>query len=73
VDTDQAPLLDDYMAQIGFANPIAPLGNTEEKYGIQSRLDAIFISGMQPTNAGIERDITLSDHWPVWTDVRIQP
>jgi len=73
VDTDQAPMLDDYMQQIGFANPIAPLGNTEVKFGIASRLDAVFVSGLEPINAGVERDITLSDHWPVWTDVRIQP
>jgi endonuclease/exonuclease/phosphatase family metal-dependent hydrolase len=73
VDTDQAPLLDDYMANLRYENPIASLGTTEVRYGIESRLDAIFVRGLATLDAGVERDVQLSDHWPVWADVRIQP
>lgn len=73
VDTDQAPALDDYMSSIGFTNPTASLGNTEVRYGIESRLDAVFVRGMAFGDRGVERDVTLSDHWPVWVDVRMQP
>ena len=73
VDTDQAPQLDDYMSSIGFTNPTAALGNTEVRYGIESRLDAVFVRGVAIGERGVERDVTLSDHWPVWVDVRTQP
>ncbi|NVB76919.1 MAG: hypothetical protein HOV81_00860 [Kofleriaceae bacterium] len=73
VDTDQAPALDDYMDSIGFSNPTAALGNTEVRYGIESRLDAVFVRGMTYGDRGIERDVTLSDHWPVWVDVKTLP
>ena len=73
VDTDQAPQLDDYMSSIGFTNPTAALGNTEVRYGIECRLDAVFVRGVATGERGVERDVTLSDHWPVWVDVRTQP
>jgi endonuclease/exonuclease/phosphatase family metal-dependent hydrolase len=61
------------MDSIGFTNPTAELGNTEVRYGIESRLDAVFVRGMVYGDRGVERDVTLSDHWPVWVDVRMQP
>lgn len=73
VNTDQAPILDEYMAQIGYANPTSSVGNTEVRYGIESRLDAVFVRGLTTTGSGVERDVTLSDHWPVWADIKIQP
>lgn len=71
VDTDQAPILDDYMRGIGFATPAADVGVTERKYGIESRLDAIYTRGLQVTPATVERTVEGSDHWPVWVDVTI--
>ncbi len=73
VDTDQAPALDDYMSSIGFANPTAELGNTEVRYGIESRLDAVFVRGVAYGDRGVERSVMLSDHWPVWVDIKTQP
>lgn len=70
-DTDQAPLLDDYMAQQGFANPTAALGITEIKYGIESRLDAVYARGVTVLGGGVERSIGLSDHFPVWIAIAI--
>ncbi len=70
-DTDQAPLLDSYMASLAFANPTAALGDTEVRYGITSRLDAIYARGVTATAGGVERAVTLSDHWPVWIDVDV--
>jgi endonuclease/exonuclease/phosphatase family metal-dependent hydrolase len=73
VDTDQAPQLDAYMARLGFVNPTADLGPTNERLGIQSRLDAVFVRDFEIVDRGVERDITSSDHWPVWVEIRIQP
>jgi len=71
VDTDQAPLLDDYMAGLGFDTPAAGVGPTEEKLGVASRLDAIYTRGLQVSPATVERTVTGSDHWPVWVDVTL--
>lgn len=71
VDTDQAPVLDDYMRQIGFATPAADVGPTHRMYGIESRLDAIFVRGFAASTATVERGVVGSDHWPVWVDVAL--
>jgi endonuclease/exonuclease/phosphatase family metal-dependent hydrolase len=69
--TDQAPLLDGYMRGLGFATPAADVGWTEAHLGVQSRLDAIFPRGLVTTDATVEREITASDHLPVWVDVTL--
>jgi endonuclease/exonuclease/phosphatase family metal-dependent hydrolase len=69
VDTDQAPILDDYMASLGFVATAADVGPTEEMYGIESRLDAIYVRGLDAADATVERDVVGSDHWPVWTEL----
>lgn len=69
VDTDQAPILDDYMRAVGFATPAANVGPTHRVHGVESRLDAIFTRGLATTDARVERTLTASDHWPVWVDV----
>ncbi len=71
VDTDQAPLLDDYMRLLGFDTPAANVGPTESHLGVESRLDAIFTRGLGVTEATVERGITASDHWPVWADITL--
>jgi endonuclease/exonuclease/phosphatase family metal-dependent hydrolase len=73
VDTDQAAMLDDYMAGIGFANGTGALGNTEVRYGVESRLDAVYVRGGATGVGDVVRAVPLSDHWPVWVDIRIQP
>lgn len=71
VDTDQAPVLDDYMRALGFATPAADVGPTHSTLGIESRLDAIYTRGHTTTPARVERSLTSSDHWPVWIDVTL--
>ncbi len=68
-DTDQAPIIDDYMRELGFAAPTAGLGPTEHMLGVEARLDSIYCRGMAATPGGVARDIDLSDHWPVWIDI----
>jgi endonuclease/exonuclease/phosphatase family metal-dependent hydrolase len=71
VDTDQAPILDDYVRHLGFATPTAGSGPTEEMYGIESRLDAIFTRDLATGATEVERGVTGSDHWPLWLDVAV--
>lgn len=70
-DTEQAPLLDDYMRALGFTTPAAEVGATHRVHGVESRLDAIYTRGLAVTPAQVERTLTTSDHWPVWVDVTL--
>lgn len=69
VATDQAPMLDSYMSQQGFENFTAPLGTTEVKFGIASRLDAVYARGANVGDGNVDRTLSLSDHQPVWIDL----
>lgn len=71
VDTDQAPVLDDYMRALGFATPAANAGPTQRALNIESRLDAIYVRGFDSTAATVERDVVGSDHWPIWVDLTL--
>ena len=70
-NTDQAPLLDDYMRGIGFDTPAANVGPTQSHLGVESRLDAIFTRGLDVTEATVERGVTASDHFPLWADITL--
>jgi endonuclease/exonuclease/phosphatase family metal-dependent hydrolase len=69
VATDQAPMLDDYMAQQGFANFTKDDGTTEVRYGITSRLDAVYTRGTTVSAGAVNHAVTLSDHQPVWVSI----
>jgi endonuclease/exonuclease/phosphatase family metal-dependent hydrolase len=38
---------------------------------IDFRLDWIWFRGLEPVNYGIDRKIGLSDHWPLWTTIKL--
>lgn len=71
VDTDQAPLLDDYMRALGFATPTSNVGPTERMLGVESRLDAIYTRGLVAGKGHVDRSVGGSDHWPIWVDVTL--
>jgi len=37
---------------------------------IELRLDWVWLRGLEATNSGIDRQIEVSDHWPLWTNVK---
>ena len=70
VDTDQAPMIDDYMRHIEYATPTALLGPTLRFGGVvDARLDAIYTRGVTSVPGEVERTVTISDHWPLFIDV----
>lgn len=71
--SDQAPILDDYLRQIGFATPTASYGKTVDFPVLNARLDSIFVRGLSSANGGVLRTTSISDHWPVWLDIPVQP
>jgi endonuclease/exonuclease/phosphatase family metal-dependent hydrolase len=38
---------------------------------IEFRLDWVWLRGLETTSHGIDRDIEVSDHWPLWTNVKL--
>jgi endonuclease/exonuclease/phosphatase family metal-dependent hydrolase len=39
---------------------------------LELKLDWIWLRGLEPTSFGIDRKITVSDHWPLWTTLKKQ-
>jgi endonuclease/exonuclease/phosphatase family metal-dependent hydrolase len=73
-DTDQGPLLDDYLRTIGYATPTDDVGATQHIPGLELRLDAIYTRGVEAMGEPVvERGVTASDHWPMWIDLALQP
>ena len=68
---DQAAELDDYMTALGYSTPTAGSGPTQDAIVEQLRLDHIYVSGLDTGALGVERDISMSDHFPLWLDVAI--
>lgn len=67
--SDQASVLDDYMAAVGYQTPTAGLGETVDFPMLKPRVDAIYVRGLQAGQGSVERDVLVSDHWPVRVDV----
>lgn len=39
---------------------------------IELELDWVWLRGLEPVSYGIDRKIEISDHWPLWTNVKFQ-
>ena len=72
VGQDQATVLDDYMADLGFTSPISPDEVTFNKPLLDHmRLDNVFVRGYRVLDQGIAKEVEGSDHWPVWVDLQL--
>jgi endonuclease/exonuclease/phosphatase family metal-dependent hydrolase len=52
-----------------------PFSNDEETWRtfiIKLKLDWLWLRNLRPVKHGIDRDISLSDHWPLWITVTIK-
>ncbi len=66
-EVDAPAIVDDFMAALGYDAPTANAGPT---HGFpQKRLDSLYLRGLVAAAAGVDRDVDVSDHWPVWVDV----
>jgi endonuclease/exonuclease/phosphatase family metal-dependent hydrolase len=66
---DVAAAVDEYMVSQGFTAPTAKSGDTSNDALANFKLDSIYLREYAATGAGVERSVTVSDHFPVWTDV----
>jgi endonuclease/exonuclease/phosphatase family metal-dependent hydrolase len=40
---------------------------------IEFRLDWVWLRGLEAASYGIDRKVEVSDHWPLWTNVKVPP
>ncbi len=72
-DTEQGPILDDYMRALDFATPTACVGTTEHLGPLEYRLDAIYTRDLRVDAADVASSVGVSDHWPIWVDLGLEP
>jgi endonuclease/exonuclease/phosphatase family metal-dependent hydrolase len=70
VGQEQAAVVDDYLAGIGFAGAIPVETATLRLPAFQMRTDDLYARDLRIVAAGVEY-VDGSDHWPVWFDVAL--
>lgn len=65
----QAAGLDAYMKARGFATPFEGIGRTHR---FPMRLDAVYARGLDVEGEGKEMSVTVSDHFPLWVDLKVR-
>lgn len=71
---DAAPKTIKLFSDAGFTTPFDGQKTLSQKVlfvPIGFRLDWIWMRGLEVKSHGIDRDIEVSDHWPLWTNVRL--
>jgi endonuclease/exonuclease/phosphatase family metal-dependent hydrolase len=56
----------------GFADAVAPFDGspTYERFGKRERFDRVFVRGLTPAGARVDRDARVADHRPVIVELR---
>jgi endonuclease/exonuclease/phosphatase family metal-dependent hydrolase len=54
-----------------FSTPFDHGTSTWKTFIIQLKLDWLWLRGLKPLRHGIDKKIGLSDHWPLWVEVRL--
>lgn len=55
----------------GFATPFPDDEETFKVFMFDYKLDWVWLRGLAPVAHGIDRKVSLSDHWPLWVTVRL--
>ena len=71
--SDQAGGMDRHMKRAGYENPLAEAGGTVNRRGLTMRLDSFYVRGAQVEGAGVDREVSSSDHFPIWVELRWPP
>jgi endonuclease/exonuclease/phosphatase family metal-dependent hydrolase len=73
--SDAAPRTIKLFSDAGFVTPFGDARTFQRKVlfvPIDFRLDWIWMRGLEAINHGIDKEVTVSDHWPLWTNVKLQ-
>jgi endonuclease/exonuclease/phosphatase family metal-dependent hydrolase len=55
----------------GFTTPIPDERTTWKTFVVELKLDWLWLRGLEARSSGIDKDIDLSDHWPLWVKVKL--
>ncbi|HEX6185540.1 MAG TPA: endonuclease/exonuclease/phosphatase family protein [Pyrinomonadaceae bacterium] len=55
----------------GFTTPIPDGQKTWKTFVIKLKLDWLWLRGLEARSHGIDKEIGLSDHWPLWVTVKL--
>ena len=58
-------------AKANFHTPIPHNQSTWKTFILKFKLDWLWLRYLQPTDSGIAEHIKLSDHWPLWVNVKL--
>jgi endonuclease/exonuclease/phosphatase family metal-dependent hydrolase len=70
---DHVGPIDRAMAAAGLTPATGDVGATARMFGVGLRLDALYARGAAVVGAGVAREVTASDHLPVWIDLAWPP
>jgi endonuclease/exonuclease/phosphatase family metal-dependent hydrolase len=72
--SDAAPKTIKLFTEAGFTTPFDSQKTFSQKVlfvPIDFRLDWIWMRGLEVKSHGIDREVDVSDHWPLWTNVKL--
>lgn len=72
---DAAPKTIKLFSDAGFVTPFGSEKTFQRNVmfvPIDFRLDWIWMRGLEAVSYGIDREVKVSDHWPLWTNVKVQ-
>src|SRR6185369_1806489 len=72
--SDAAPKTIKLFSDAGFKTPFGSEKTFSQKVlfvPIDFRLDWIWLRGLEVQSHGIDREVVMSDHWPLWTNVKL--
>jgi len=73
--SDAAPKTIKLFSDAGFVTPFGSQKTFSQKVllvPVDLRLDWIWMRGFEAVSYGIDREVKVSDHWPLWTNVKLQ-
>jgi endonuclease/exonuclease/phosphatase family metal-dependent hydrolase len=57
--------------EAGFETPFSNSMKTWKTFVLELKLDWIWLKGLRPSDYGIDRKITYSDHFPLWVNINL--
>jgi endonuclease/exonuclease/phosphatase family metal-dependent hydrolase len=58
-------------ADEGFKTPFPDDRTTWKTFIVELKLDWLFLRGLEAAEFGIDKDVELSDHWPLWVKIKL--
>jgi endonuclease/exonuclease/phosphatase family metal-dependent hydrolase len=58
-------------AGAGFTTPFPDRRTTWKTFLVELKLDWLWLRGLEADSFGIDKDVDLSDHWPLWIKIKL--